>query len=184
MHKTASNWRAAGTTPLIIDAGANVGYSSLYFATLLPGVPVLAVEPNPSSFGIATRHAQSNLAIKPVKAAIWSHDRGLELKTSKTGSWGSYVAEGAGTPSLRLDQLVNTVPNASPLVIKLDIEGAEREVIESAAEVFAGAKCIVVEPHDFMNLGAACLSPLYKIAATRRFDTILRGENIFLFAVA
>ena len=88
-----------------------------------------------------------------------------------------------GTPSQRLDELANSVPNVRPLIIKLDIEGAEREVIGSAPEVFTEAKCIVVEPHDFKHLGAACLSPLYKIAATKPFDTILRGENIFFFAV-
>jgi hypothetical protein len=41
----------------------------------------------------------------------------------------------------------------------------------------------MVEPHDFMNPGAACLFPMYKVAATRNFDTILSGENLLLFAV-
>jgi FkbM family methyltransferase len=183
LRKIAADWLNAGITPLIIDAGANVGYSALYFASLFPGARVLAIEPNRESFEILARHARSNLAIEPIYAALWSHDRGLELKASDEGSWGSYVAEGVGTPSQRLDNLIASISNARSLIIKLDIEGAEREVVASAPAVFAAAKCIVVEPHDFRNPGAACLLPLYKIAAGNCFDTILRGENIFLFAV-
>ena len=108
---------------------------------------------------ILTRHVEANHAIKPIYAALWSHNRGLELKTSNTGSWGNHVAEGTGTPSLRLDNLAASIPNARPLIVKLDIEGAEREVIESSPEVFSQAKCIVIEPHDFMNLGAALSLP-------------------------
>jgi FkbM family methyltransferase len=183
LRNVASDWQAAGITPLIIDAGANVGYSALYFASLFPGASVLAVEPDRASFDILARHAKANPAIKAIHAALWSHDRGLELNSSNTGSWGSHVAEGTGTPSQRLDNLIASIPRARPLIIKLDIEGAEREVVESAPDVFADAQCIVVEPHDFLNPRAACLSPLYKVAASRRFDTIINGENLVLFAV-
>jgi FkbM family methyltransferase len=183
LRETASDWRASGITPLIIDAGANVGYSSLYLADMFPDAYVLAIEPNVESFKILTRHIESRATIKSVYAALWSHDRGLELKSSDLGSWGSQVVEGAGTPSKRLDGLINTFPHSRPFIIKMDIEGAEREVTESSTEIFATAKCIIVEPHDFLHPGAACLAPLFKIAATKRFDTILSGENIFLFAL-
>jgi FkbM family methyltransferase len=183
LREVAAKWQTVGIKPVIIDAGANVGYSALYFASLFPGVCVLAVEPDRTSFEILTRHARANEQIKPVHAALWSHDRGLELRTSDKGSWGAYVREGIGTPSQRLDNLVASIPNARPLVIKLDIEGAEREVVASCPEVFAQAKCILVEPHDVMNPGAACLSPLYGIASSRGFDTVLSGENLILFAV-
>jgi FkbM family methyltransferase len=183
LRKTAAEWLNEGVTPLIIDAGSNVGYAALYFSNLFPEACILAVEPDQTSFEILARHVRSNVKIRPIHAALWSHNRGLELKTTNTGSWGNYVVEGAGTPSQRLDSLANSIPRARPLIVKLDIEGAEREVVESAPDIFAAAKCIVVEPHDFMKLGSAGLSPLYKIAAARRFDTILRGENVFLFAV-
>jgi FkbM family methyltransferase len=183
LRKVASDWQATGIEPLIIDAGANVGYSSLYFAGLFPGACVLAIEPDPPSFEILARQVRSSPDIKPVYAALWSHDRGLELQTSSNGSWSSQVAEGSGTPSQRLDVLVASIPNGRPLLIKLDIEGAEREVVKSCPEVFAEAKCIMVEPHDFKNPGTACLSPLYKVVAGRSFDTILSGENLLLFAV-
>jgi FkbM family methyltransferase len=183
LREIAANWQTAGIKPVIIDAGANVGYSALYFGSLFPGVRVLAVEPDPTSFEILARHARANEQIKPVHAALWSHDRGLELETSNNSSWAARVTEGVGIPSQRLDNLLATIPASRPLIIKLDIEGAEREVVASCPEVFAAARCIIVEPHDVMNPGAAGLSPLYGIASNKGFDTVISGENLLLFAV-
>jgi FkbM family methyltransferase len=183
LREVAANWQTAGIKPVIIDAGANVGYSALYFASLFPGVCVLAVEPDRTSFEILARHARATEQIKPVHAALWSHDRGVALKTSNNSSWAAHITEGVGVPSQRLDNLLASIPTARPLIIKLDIEGAEREVVASCPGVFAQAKCIVVEPHDVMNPGAACLSPLYRIASSGGFDTVLTGENLLLFAV-
>jgi len=182
LQAAASDWLANGIKPVIIDAGANVGYSALYFASLFPRALVLAIEPDEASYAMLERHAEANPAIIPVHAALWSHDRGLRLQTSSSGSWGSHVVEGAGIPSQRIDRLIASVPNGRPLIIKLDIEGAEREVVASAPGVFSEAQAIVVEPHDYLDHGASCLSPLYRIAADRCFDTIIRGENLFLFS--
>ena len=52
LREVAANWQTAGIKPVIVDAGANVGYSALYFASLFPGVCVLAVEANRTSFEI------------------------------------------------------------------------------------------------------------------------------------
>lgn len=183
LRKLAANWHATGYIPLIIDAGANVGYSALYFASLFPEARVLAIEPDRTSFEMLVRNTDRRPNIKAVCAALWSHDQGVELQTLGKGSWSIRVTEGLGTPSERLDVLVASIPRARPLIIKLDIEGAERVVIESCPELFAQAKCIMVEPHDFMHSGAACLSPLYKIAASKEFDTVISGENLLLFSV-
>jgi len=183
LRNIVSKWLDAGLTPVIIDAGANVGYSSLYFYDTFPGVCILSIEPDPTSFSVLKLHTQAYSHIKPVNAALWSHDRGLELMSSDTGSWGTQVTEGAGVPSNRLDALIGEIPNARTLIIKLDIEGAEREVVESCPEIFIDTKCIVVEPHDFKTPGSACLFPLYKVAGQKKFDTILNGENIFLFSL-
>ena len=179
---TAKKWREEGLTPLIIDAGANVGYSSLYLSRLFPSELVLAIEPDPQCFKILGRHVRNHPLIRPVNVALWSHNRGLNLISSSNGAWAGRVAEGVGTPSERLDALTETVPNSRVLLIKMDVEGAEREVIEACPDVFAQAKCIMIEPHDFCAPKSACLSPLFKIAASNNYDTILNGENIMLFA--
>jgi FkbM family methyltransferase len=183
LREIASGWQSSGIKPVIVDAGANVGYSTLYFASLFPEACVLAIEPDEVAFDILSRHVQSNQNIRPLRAALWFHEQGLRLQNSANGSWANSVSEGSGTPSRRLDSVLSSLPNMRPLIIKLDIEGAEREVVESCPEIFAEAKCIIVEPHDFMNVNAACLSPLYSAISGKRFDTLLSGENLILFAV-
>jgi len=46
------------------------------------------------------------------------------------------------------------------LILKLDIEGSEKEVIEADPGVVCSAMCIMIEPHDFMQPGRGCLTPL------------------------
>ena len=55
------------------------------------------------------------------------------------------------TPSLLLQDLMKTVPGGLPLIIKLDIEGAEGEVCRSAPELLRKAACLLIEPHDYLK---------------------------------
>jgi FkbM family methyltransferase len=181
LNRLAHIWRAEGFTPLIVDAGANVGYSSLYFARAFPEAMVVAVEPDRDSFSLLTTNCAAELRIRPVHAALWSHERGVAMTGGGQGSWSLRVESGGATPSVTLDGLMALAPKPRPLIVKLDIEGAEREVCEAAGGILRQAPCIMIEPHDFMIPGSACLSGLYRAVAGRTLDTVLRGENLMLF---
>jgi FkbM family methyltransferase len=183
LRRTAASWQDAGDTPVIVDAGANVGYSALYFARLFPDACILAIEPGAATFRVLLKNVAGRTTIRAVNVALWSHGDGINLSHSTMGSWSNQVQEGVGTASARLDVLLQSIPKARPLLVKMDIEGAEREVIESCPDVFRNSECIMIEPHDFLNTNGACLYPLYKVASTRQFDTIINGENLLLFAV-
>lgn len=180
LRSLGAKWRKSGLVPLIVDGGANVGYSSLFFADAFPDALVLAVEPHPATFAVLRENVAKEPRILPVHAALWSHDEGVSLKLSEQfGSWAHSVDEGGGaTPSWRLDNLIETVPNARPLIIKLDIEGAEKEVCAASKGIMGNVPCILLEPHDFMLPGAATLTPLFSVIAARRCDTLLMGENL------
>src|SRR5437016_9572218 len=75
LREAAANWQTSRIKPVIIDAGANVGLSSLYFASLFPGVWVVAVEPHRTIFEILARHAQNNEQVNAVHAELCSYDR-------------------------------------------------------------------------------------------------------------
>src|SRR5579862_3192338 len=44
--------KAEGKTPLIIDAGANIGISSVFFSMAFPGSKVFAIEPAKSNYDL------------------------------------------------------------------------------------------------------------------------------------
>jgi len=182
LNHLAGSWRAEGVVPLIIDGGGNVGYSALYFAKTFPHAVVIAVEADAKTFEQLELNCRGESRILPVHAALWSHERGVDLQRSdKLGSWANRVEGDAGlTPSRLLSSIVALVPGGRPLIIKLDIEGAEREVCGAAGAELRLAPCIVIEPHDFMLPGAGCLTTLFQALSGRTVDTLLMGENLVI----
>ncbi|MGE2834452.1 FkbM family methyltransferase [Mycobacterium sp. SMC-4] len=184
LNAVAADLRAAGRVPLIVDAGANVGYSALYLAERFPDAVVIAVEPDADCVELLSRNCEVNSRIRPVHAALWSHDRGVDLVNREHGSWANRVADGGVTPSVTLEQLIAQVPDAAPLIVKLDIEGAETEVCAASPEAVASFACIMIEPHDWMLPGSGGLSPLYEAVAGKKMDTLICDETMMLFDCA
>jgi FkbM family methyltransferase len=182
LNRLAARWSAKGHTPVIIDGGANVGYAALHFAERFPQAIIIAVEPNPETFKILERNCAAHSQIRTVFGALWSHDRGVSLHSDPDSSWADSVREGADTPSLLMQALLKTVPGGLPLIIKLDIEGAEGEVCRASPELLRKAACLLIEPHDYLRPGSSCLSPLYDALKGQEVDTLLIGEYIALIA--
>jgi FkbM family methyltransferase len=181
LNAHAADLRKAGRTPVIIDGGANVGYSTLYFEETFPEALVVALEPNQHAAAGLERNTAGHPRIRPIHAALWSHADGVRLQSDAAGSWGSWVSEqGQLTPSVTLHALFDENPDWTPLIVKLDIEGAEKTVVAASPEVFRSAACIMIEPHDWLVYGGACLSPLFKMLADRPMDTLVNGENLLL----
>lgn len=185
LNQLARTWRAQGATPVIVDAGANVGYSALWFAAQYPDAEVVAVEPDPETFAELAANCAGVPRIRPVQAAVWSHENGVNLIAgSELGSWAHKVGGRGATPSRTLASLLALAPAARPLIVKLDIEGGEGEVCAASGEILRQAACLMIEPHDFLNPGSACLSALYGALAGRQVDTLLHGENLIIYPSA
>jgi FkbM family methyltransferase len=182
LAQLAARWRARGGTPVIIDGGANVGYAALYFARTFPDAVIIAVEPNIDTFRVLQKNCAGHPQIRPVLGALWSHRNGVSLHSDRDLSWADTVRDGGDTPSLLLQDLVRSVPGGMPLIIKLDIEGAENEVCRASPELLRRTACLLVEPHDYLKPGSACLSPLYDALRGQSVDTLLVGEYIALIA--
>ena len=183
LHRVCADWKASDISPLIIDGGANVGYSALFFAEMFPEVTVVALEPDPQAFGRLCRNCQAHPQIKPLRAALWRDANGVRLQTGEHGSWSHHLGrDGREVPSTTLSAVMASVSTSRLLILKLDIEGSEKEVIEADPGVVCSAMCIMIEPHDFMRPGLACLTPLFAAVADKQVDTVISGENLFLFS--
>jgi FkbM family methyltransferase len=181
LNALSRRWRSNGFNPVIVDGGANVGYSSIYFANAYPEAVVLAVEANPDTFEVLKRNTNGKDRIIPINAALWSHEDGVDIEAGDSGSWSDRVSDARSRsliPSIRLDHLMNKVPSARPLIIKLDIEGVEREACRVSQETLREAACIIIEPHDFMLPGAGSLVPLFAAISGKEVDTLLMSENL------
>jgi FkbM family methyltransferase len=182
INERARRIRAGNQVPIIIDGGANVGYSALYFAKAFPDAKVIAFEPDLRTYECLRRNTSGRDQIDAIHGALWSHSRGVRISPdSNQTSWSFHVGtEGEHQPSLVLSRIFHENPLWRPLIVKLDVEGAEREIIDSSPDVFKSAACIMIEPHDFKFPGSCCLSSLYSIIASRPMDTLINGENLIL----
>ena len=182
LNERARQIRADEKVPIIIDGGANVGYSALYFAKAFPDAKVIAFEPDRRTYDCLRRNTSGRDQIDAIHGALWTHAQGVRISPdSDQASWSCHVStEGERQPSLVLSRIFDENPLWQPLIVKLDVEGAEREIIESSPDIFRTAACIMIEPHDFKFPGSCCLSSLYSVIASRPMDTLINGENLIL----
>ncbi|MEM6707981.1 MAG: FkbM family methyltransferase [Pseudomonadota bacterium] len=168
---------------IIVDAGANVGYAAIFLARRYPNARVIAIEPSASNFAQLVAHAKRYPAIEPIQAALWHEDGELELQDVGEGAWGFRVdAQARGQTVSRVRAVsIPTLMAEFGLdridLLKLDIEGSEKEVFEHAAEWIDAVGAIAAELHDKYRPG--CARAFYN--ATNGFSREWRqGENIIL----
>ena len=132
---------------LIIDCGANTGYSAAYFLSRFPRCQVIAVEPDPGNFAILQRNvAPYGERVRAIRAGIWSHATGLKLSEMPYGDgreWSRQVRacgpdEAADFPALDVSTLLRESGHSSIGVLKVDIEGAEKVVFGPGCESWIG----------------------------------------------
>ena len=100
-----------GLRPLVVDAGANIGASAIYFAGNLPKAFVIAIEPDFENFTLLCKNVEG-LSVEPVHGAISSAaGHAARLFTSmysrifsrtSGGSCGALEAAQASDPVIRL----------------------------------------------------------------------------------
>jgi FkbM family methyltransferase len=120
----------------LLDIGANVGYSSAYFAGIYPKCEVVAVELMPSNFEqLSHNTAFLGERIRTVEAAVWSHNDGVSIAddTFRDGdAWSHHASEAeAGkslVPSITMVELMQQHAMPRVNICKIDIEGAEYEL--------------------------------------------------------
>jgi len=171
----------------IIDGGANVGYASVWFANQFPDAEIVAVEPEGENVAILRENTSYYPSIRIVQAALWDKPGELNLVTcddnnAPLGHWGVRVQEPAdvakGVKAITIDEILSTTGWKTIDILKLDIEGAEKEVFRSNfTNWLSKTNILILELHDRFRAG--CSEAVY--SAVRRFDfkEYHRGENNF-----
>lgn len=184
LGRMAQSWRQDGVTPIIIDGGANVGYSSLFLAERFPDAVVIAVEPNPAAFELLTNNVAGLPNVVPLHAALWRDENGVDLCFPEHGSWAvqtkalDQALDQAPTPSVTIETLLRSSGNRRLLICKLDIEGAEREVCKASACALKAAACVMAETHDFLFADGGCLAAVTAALEPELMAPFALGENL------
>jgi FkbM family methyltransferase len=169
----------------IIDAGANIGLAAIWFTSRFPDARVVAVEPEQSNYDLLTRNVAPFPNVTPVHAALWSHVGTLAVdEPNGWGPMGYQTRELADWPySAQRISCVTVTDLMSQYhlewidILKLDIEGAEKEVFSTSDEWIGSVGAIAIELHDRFKPG--CSRSFY--AGVTAFPVEQsRGEIVFV----
>lgn len=141
--------------PYIIDCGANIGLSILYQLYRYPQAKIVAFEPDQGSFlnleqNIKTTHSSQ---VKVLNEAVWKEDTVLRFVAD--GTLGSKISDGSdqkSTIEVKASRLRNYLSQQIDL-LKIDIEGAEYEVIKDCADRLHMANHLFIEFHGYFDKG-------------------------------
>ena len=121
---------------IIIDLGANIGISTLFFATKYPGGVIHAVEPNPDIYPDLSFNTSGFKNIKIYQVAIAEKNGKIDLYTSKSGASSSTLLRDSSdkhyiVDAITLDNFLKENGIKRVDVLKFDIEGAETVIFRS-----------------------------------------------------
>jgi FkbM family methyltransferase len=132
-----------------IDVGANEGVYSIFAAARVgPKGRVIAVEPSPREIASLRGSLALNpkLKVSVVEAALgqansWAELHVLDFPHAGENTLASFstsdtpAIDRRAVPTMSLDSLVQRLPNRKVDVVKIDVEGAELDVLRGAREV-------------------------------------------------
>lgn len=151
--------------PSIIDAGSNIGISMLFFKKKYPLSKIICFEPDPNAFLILEKNIISN-NLKNVVA--------INSALSKNNGIISFYGEFCGTESdnrgnsiiknwgWQRDTSAKILVNSARLsayvqeeidFLKIDIEGAEQQVLEELGDKLSLVKEVSIEVHETESMG-------------------------------
>jgi len=134
---------------VIIDCGANVGITALFFAGRYPNAKIFCVEAHPENFEVLKQNTQSEARIIPINAAIVGQSTGSVRMTSDAPAWGNKLSQndsGIEVPAITISEICTQYGLEHIDLLKIDIEGAEEQVF-AHAEFLPRVNLGIIELH-------------------------------------
>lgn len=179
------DWQFSTTPKVIVDAGANIGMAAVFYANKFPESRIVAVEPDPSNYRVLKKNSAPYQNIVAINAALWRDNRQLDILDPGMGHStfqtrevdNCTVAEGRQlVRGVRLDTLLKDLGIGYVDLLKVDIEGSEKEVFEHSQSWIGGVGVLAIELHDWIQEGC---SHSVRVA-TQDFDlTFQKGETTY-----
>lgn len=166
----------------VIDAGSNIGLTSVYLSKHFPGSNFIAIEPDASNFDSVSFNLKANGIenAKKIKGGLWSSITNLKIVNDfrDQKDWSIRVEETNEEGDLNafsVNHLMEENQFDTIDILKIDIEGSEKEVftgVNADVSFLAKTKCIAIEIHDEFD----CREAINKILKDYNFKCFESGE--------
>lgn len=144
--------------PVIIDAGAHIGMSVIYFKMLFPQARVIAFEPIEENFALLKKNVEENQLenVELIQAVVAPKSGRLQIQEPiGEGAWKSgagIIPKGWKGIQTNKEIAVTAVGIQEILhdevdILKMDIEGMEYEIVRNMGTSMHNAKMIMMEVH-------------------------------------
>lgn len=139
--------------PHILDCGANIGISVLYFKQKYPQARIIAYEADPGIFAVLQQNIKGNgiTDVELHNKAVWSSETNVQFNVE--GADGGRIGRESGGNSVFVPTvgLASLVRDRSFDFVKIDIEGAEVEVLRDGDAYLDRLQYVFVEFHSFID---------------------------------
>lgn len=159
-----SEYRFTKEVDFIIDAGGYIGTSAIAFAKMFPSATVVSLEPSDENFALLCQNVRRYANIVPLKAALVAVDGDVSLYDRGTGQWGFTIKPGPTEEPLRklhsvagisINGLMNRFERTGLDILKMDIEGGEKDVLKGDLDWTSNTAVLIVELHDRIVSGCS-----------------------------
>jgi FkbM family methyltransferase len=179
---------AAQGPPLILDLGANIGIASRFFASTYPAATIVAVEPSTLNARLLRANCLDKENVRVIQAAVGAESGVVSLYDPgkgnnafrTTGNVSEFIEK---IPRYSIMNLLQSETALTPFIVKIDIEGGEKELFDGNIDWVDQFKVIIVETHDWMLPRQAVSSTLLRALGGKRRDLLFKGENLFSIRV-
>ena len=159
------------TVRTVVDCGAHIGLSALYFAYRYPRARVIAVEPNPTNFRMLAANTAQEPRITPIQACI-SDRSGVSHIGLEGPGWGHRTGSvGVEVAALTLEDICKRFGIGTIDLLKMDVEGAERAVFANGV---GDTRVVAAELHDDYTID--CFA---RDVAPRKVSTRKGRDSVF-----
>jgi FkbM family methyltransferase len=169
---------------IILDCGANVGYATVFFKNKFPASKIICVEPDFSNFDILCENTKKFEDVILYKAGLWNKLSNLIIENPTGDKYGFIVKEvdtelDNTIKAITIDEIMKEQQIDFIDILKIDIEGSEKEVFSSNYEYWLSkTRMIIIELHD--NIKNACSKTFFEALVKYNFSMAFKGENIII----
>ena len=173
---------------IIVDAGANIGLASIYFANKYSESKIVAIEPEISNYEMLQMNVTPYSNVIPLNAALWDKNEEVSVVDPGFGKW-AFMIQGETSQGeslgvmchkvcgMTVDKIMEDNGLQKIDILKIDIEGAEREIFRDSSSWIEKVDALIVELHE--NRKSGCNRSFSNVS--KGFDVKWKqGENIYL----
>jgi FkbM family methyltransferase len=154
----------------IVDAGAHIGCSALFFASCFPRANIAAIEADPGNYQLLLRNTRNHQCIRAIHAAVWHRLEAVVIANEQDDPWGFQIKSADrkcnAITGLTVSAIMSECDFEKIDLLKFDIEGAEREIFDASdLDWMNRTDAIMIELHDRFRPGCEAAF----LDAARRF---------------